>query len=145
MAITDLGTLLAEISDLFDGLVTDGDIQANLEGPPLLTDLEGRSPILSTHYGGSRYKFQGAGYTETLAEWVLTLFINRRATGSAAAEIALGDLVTKILQIVRDGQGGTNYEELASSSTPIAPSFVEIGGVPYRVCEVILESITHDS
>lgn len=142
MALTSIDTVLAEVSDLFDGLVTNGDLAANLDHPPLSDELEGQSPVHSVHYEGSNFAFHGNSVNQAEHIFRSTLYINRRAHGNSGTEVLLGQLVTKIVQAARDNVTGTNYDELAVGQQ-VRPAFVEIDGVPYRVAEIFLTSVCY--
>lgn len=142
MALQAINTILAEVSDLFDGLVTDGSLAANLDHPPLSDELEGKSPVHSLHYEGSEYTFHGNSISQAVHQFRSTLYINRRAHGNANTEALLGGLVTKIVQAVRNDVTGTTYDELTIGQR-VRPVFVEIDGVPYRVAEIILTSVNY--
>jgi len=145
MALTSIELALAEVSDLFDSLVTDSDIVANLDHPPLASELEGRSPIVSTHWDGGLYQFQGNDFTNFDAAWIVTIFVNREGHNNATAETKLAQVATKIMQKVRDNVNGTNYMQLAPSNQPMSVYFTVINGVPYRICEIYLVSRTIDN
>lgn len=140
--LTSLDTVLAEVSDLFDGLVTSGDLAANLDHPPLSAELEGRSPVLSLHYDPIGYEFHGNAVNRTVCAFRATLYINRLAHGNSNTETLLGQLVTKVVQAVRNDVTGATYDEL-SVGGQVQPSFVEIDGVPYRVAEIPLTSVIY--
>lgn len=145
MSLTSIDLVQAEISDLFDPLVTDGDLLTNLDKPPLAADLEGRSPVLSLHYDGSGFVFQGNGFTTGQHFWVATLFINREGHGNTNTETLLTQLVTKVVQKVRDSVAGSNYDELALAPRRIEPSFATVDGYAYRICEIYLQCLVHDT
>ena len=146
MAIKGIDVILAEVSDLFDSLVGPGQLQANLDHPPLASELEGRSPVHSIHYDGSLPQFGGNRSTQSDHFWRSTLYLNRRGHGSAVTETLMAQLVTAVLQIVRDNVTGTNFDEISLvAGQRIAPAFVEIDGVPYRIVEIPLQTRTHDN
>lgn len=146
MSITSLELILSEVSDLFDQLVTDGDLVTNLDHPPTANELEGRSPVLSMHYGGGIFRFLGRDRNESEQDWVVTLFVNRAGHGNQNTEDLMGQLITKVVQQVRDTVTGTNYASLNLSPTQrIRPAFANIDGNPYRVCEIYLTSKTFDN
>ncbi|MCL4867793.1 MAG: hypothetical protein KJ063_02395 [Anaerolineae bacterium] len=144
MALTSQDLVLAEISDLFDSLVVDGTLQANLDHPPLAMELEGRSPVFSLHYDGGQVMFQGNGSNRSDCLWRGTIYINRRGHGNTNTELLAMQVMTALLQKVRDNVSGTNYVQVALAEQPIVPAFAEINGHPYRIVEFILESVTYD-
>ena len=144
MALTSIELVLAEVSDLFDSLVTDSDIVANLDHPPLASELEGRSPIVSTHWNGGIHQFHGNDYTDFDGSWIVTIFINREGHTNTNAETLLAQIASKIMQKVRDNVNGTNYTQLAPFKD-MNPYFTTINGVPYRICEIYLVSRTTDN
>lgn len=146
MSITSLELILAEVSELFDQLVTDGDLLANLDHPPTADELAGRSPVLSAHYGGGQFRFLSRDRNESEHEWVLTLFVNRAGHGNENTEELMAQLITKIVQQARDSVTGITYASLnLSPSQRIRPIFANIDGVPYRLVEIYLTSKTFDN
>lgn len=134
--LTNFGTVLAEVSALFDDLVTSGDLVANLAYPPLLDDLNGVSPVFSIHYDGTELEFKAKYNTQLDHGWRGTLYINRVAHGNEASEMLMLSLVTKILQKTRDNVTGTAFAELAVDEE-VRPSFiVTSGGHNYRIVEI---------
>lgn len=144
MALTDLGAILSEISALFDSLVADGDLAANLDHPPLTDELEGRSPVLSLHFDGDTTAFKARSSTTVNAAWVATVAVNRKAHGNAQAEILALGIVTKVKQQIRDAGPGTTFAEVALAARQSRPTFATVDGVPYRFIEIYLESVTYD-
>ena len=145
MALTGIDVILAEVVALFDPLVVDGTLQTNLDFPPLAEDLAGQSPILATYYDGTRIKFHGASYSEVRHIWRIALFVNRRGHGNDNAETLTAQIVTKVIQKIRDNVAGTAYDEIALAPGLTRPLFAIIDGIPYRICEIKLESVTHDN
>lgn len=146
MALTSYDLILAEISDLFDPLVTSNDLVANLDHPPLSGELEGRSPVFSLHFDGSLSSWMGKSNNRHDCFWRGTLYINRRGHTNTTAETLMLQLVTKIMQKIRDDVSGTNYAELAlAEGQRIQPVFAEIDGQAYRIVEISLQSVTYDN
>jgi len=146
MPLISFETILAEVSGLFDPLVAGGQLQANLDHPPLASELEGRSPVYSIHYDGSLPKFGGKYVTESDHFWKGTLLLNRRGHGNTNTEILMLQILTAIIQTVRDNVTGTTFDEIAIvSGRRIEPRFIELDGVPYRVCEIPIQTRTNDN
>lgn len=146
MALTSYDLILAEISDLFDPLVTSDDLVENLDHPPLSSELGGRSPIFSLHFDGALTAWMGLHNNKHNVYWRGTLYINRRGHDNVNTETLMLQLVTKIMQKIRDDVTGTNYAELAlAEGQRIQPVFAEIDGHPYRIVEISLQSVTYDN
>ena len=146
MPLVSIDTILAEVSDLFDPLVAGGQLQANLDHPPLASELEGRSPVFSIHYDGSLPQFGGKNVTQSDHFWKGTLFLNRRGHGNANTEILMLQILTAIIQTIRDNVTGTTFDEIAIvAGRRLEPRFIELDGVPHRVCEIPIQTRTNDN
>lgn len=144
MALTGIDTIQTEISALWDSLVGANGLQANLPYPILTDDIQGQSPLLCLHFDGGGWVFEGSASNQGDFRWRATLFINRKAHGSDTAEELLGQLITDVVQAVRDNVTGTAFADLAVDTRPIQPQFVTINGIPYRTAEIYLLSRTID-
>ena len=145
MALTDFNVVLAELSAVFDDLVVSGDLAENLAYPPLLEDLNGRSPVFSLHYDGSNVEFKAKYATQFDHGWRGTLYINRVAHGNASSEALMLSLVAKLLQRVRDNVTGTSFDELVVGEE-VAPSFIVTdGGINYRIVEIRFATRSYDT
>lgn len=121
-----------EVSALFDGIT---ELQANLAYPPL--ELQGQSPVLSLHVGGTAVE-QAADFVRYDHLLVATTYVNREAHGASAAEALLDAVYTAVVDLVAANRSGTYYDQLITAGQRSQPGFATIDGKPYRFEEIYL-------
>lgn len=131
MALTNRGSVRAEISALFDSITA---LQENLAYPPLA--LEGKSPVLFMHGDGTFPQMLAKLTNQFDHFFVVTIAINRVAHGAEEAEDLLDTIWTAVQQKVRDNVTGTTYMALTTWSGRSRPFFATVDGVAYRFEEI---------
>lgn len=107
--------------------------QAVLAYPPL--SLQGQSPVVSIHSGGTTPNFHSFNTNLIDHTFVVTIFINREAHGITAEDV-LDQMYTAVITAVRENITGTDYMELDVAQTPSQPAFAMIDGLSYRIEEI---------
>ncbi|MCL4867755.1 MAG: hypothetical protein KJ063_02205 [Anaerolineae bacterium] len=132
MALTNRKDVRLEVSALFEGITA---IAVNLPYPPL--SLDGVSPLVYLHDDGVAPEMLAAASNQFDFYFVLTLCINRQAYGEAAAEDALDEVWTAVMQAIRDNVTGVTYTALEVEGRT-RPFFALVDGVHYRFEELSL-------
>lgn len=132
MSLTSRKTIREEIAGVFTSALTAA--QEVLDYPP--SKLEGKSPVVSLHNGGTTPHFYGKDTNQIDHIFIVTIYINREAHGAEGAEDLLDTLYTAVIQAVRDNVAGTDYSELDVDESQSQPAFSIIDGVPYRTEEI---------
>lgn len=136
MASPDFKLVRNEISDMFDELVTAGQVVANLPHRPL--SLNGSSPVIGLADGGFRPLLAAASFGQYDLGYVVTVFVNQQAHGAAAAADHFDDVRKAAVAIITDlARVYINFEALEMPSGQWALTYPEIiDGIQYLVGEI---------